>query len=495
MVKKEHSSIQSYVTNLNEKVYCIYGLPPEVVAVLFAYVSRSPASFRDNLIKLIDEGSLDMHQPISRTTGQDDIWSAAREKSQAFHQKWVVNYGHASVAEHAILQFAIEDVSILASKVIEDSRLASFTEKSTRYQVFDADRFYFPDTIMQSTYRQELKNTVSYLFKEYQEFYPAVENYIKQQSKEELTKGALKSQVCDVIRYLLPAGTLTSLAATMNAREAAHTIVKLRSHPLKEMQAIGDAMAKEGAKITPTLLKYTEKQEYIQKTMQDKHPEILPLMNCSKEDHPSNGVVLVDYPEDAQEKILAALLFRYSQTSYQEAYQRAKHLPSDQCKKILQYFLQDKGPHLSGLRELEHLYYTMEIIMDYGAFRDVQRHRMTTQSNQPLTNHLGYEIPQLILDLGGEIEERYHSCMERASTTFDLLKQDFPDEAQYILPLAFRKRFLITWNFREIEYFLRLRTKPTGHISYRRIGYQIYEAIKQVHPLLAEYLQIDYKEE
>src|SRR4051812_13574082 len=119
-------------------------LSPETIAVAFAKTSRSPESFRDIAAGLSDE------------------------KSAQFHEKWVVGYGHASVAEHAVLHIAVENVSRLAIESLESNRLASYTEKSTRYQVWDQQSFFTPRAIAASPLAGAYQSTMAHLFELYQ---------------------------------------------------------------------------------------------------------------------------------------------------------------------------------------------------------------------------------------------------------------------------------------------------------------------------------------
>src|SRR5262247_1836409 len=130
-----------YVTNTDKPIYALKNLPEEVVAVLFAYYSRSRESLRRNLLKLIQERDVDLEASLNASSREARELTTAQEKARQFHEKWVVGYGHASVAEHAVVHLAIEDVSIVATKIIEDTRLASYTEKSTRYVLFDEEKF------------------------------------------------------------------------------------------------------------------------------------------------------------------------------------------------------------------------------------------------------------------------------------------------------------------------------------------------------------------
>ncbi|MBC8478412.1 FAD-dependent thymidylate synthase, partial [bacterium] len=162
--------LKPFVTNLEDPVYCLRNLPPEVQAVLFAYVSRSPASFRDNLLKLLRDEEV----ALQGVSGWDVMTS---ERTRAFHEKWVIGYGHGSVAEHADLKFALEDVSIIASKIIEDHRLAGYTEKSTRYQHFSDNRFYFPEEVMATEQGEYARELVADLYRMYHAALEPVSQY------------------------------------------------------------------------------------------------------------------------------------------------------------------------------------------------------------------------------------------------------------------------------------------------------------------------------
>src|SRR5574337_702492 len=164
---EEVAILRPYVTNVDRPIFGLKNLPEEVVAVLFAYYSRSRESLRRNLLKLIQEKDLDLEERLQWAARDQDELALARQKAKEFHEKWVVGYGHASVAEHAMAHLAVEDVSILASKVIEDTRLASYTEKSTRYVVFDRDKFYREPRVMASGHGRLYGETCSFLLEAY----------------------------------------------------------------------------------------------------------------------------------------------------------------------------------------------------------------------------------------------------------------------------------------------------------------------------------------
>src|SRR5574341_1447225 len=176
---EEQAILRPYVTNVDRPIFALKNLPEEVVAVLFAYYSRSRESLRRNLLKLIQEKDLDLEERLGWAAKDQDELALARQKAKEFHEKWVVGYGHASVAEHAVAHLAIEDVSILESKVIEDTRLASYTEKSTRYVVFDRDQFYRAPSLMASEHAGRYEDTCRSLLEAYSRLTEPVVNAIK----------------------------------------------------------------------------------------------------------------------------------------------------------------------------------------------------------------------------------------------------------------------------------------------------------------------------
>jgi len=492
--KEEISILKKHVSDVNKNIYVIYNLPPEVVAVLFAYVSRSPLSFRENLLKLIKGEELDIKRLIDLFGSKGFDYTEAKEKARKFHEKWIVGYGHSSVAEHAVASVAIENVSILATKVIEDNRLASYTEKSTRYQVFEKNSYYKPKKIMKSKFGKLFEKTCNHFFDFYADAIPRMIKFMEKKYPRQkdmapkFYESITKARACDVVRYVLPAATFTNLAMTANARTIEHAIRKLLSHPLDEMKEIGQSMREEVMKIIPTLVKYSDFNLYISETnkaMTEITNSTLSLNGIEE----SPAVKLVDYDPKADDKLVTAILYRYSKYPYDQIKKMVSRMEKKEKEKIVDEFLKRMDKHDWPMRELEHVNYTFDILVDYGAFRDIQRHRVCTQTNQDLTVDHGFSIPQEIIDIG--LKEKFNDCMNLAKETFNEISKEFPKEAQYVVPLAFKKRTLFTWNLRELNHFVKLRSKKEGHISYRRIAQQVFDEIEKVHPLFARYIRVD----
>ncbi len=492
--REEVAILAPYVTNVERPIYVLRNLPEEVVAVLFAYYSRSRESLRRNLLKLIQDQDIDLEARFNASSLGEIELAAAKDKARQFHEKWVVGYGHASVAEHAVVHLAIEDVSIVATKVIEDTRLASYTEKSTRYVLFDDHQFYRIPRLMQSPDAGLYEDTVRFLSQTYVALVPKVVECIKARVPRRATQTerayetACRAKAYDLLRYLLPTSTFTNLGLTINARALEHLLTKLLSHPLEEVRDIGAAMKREAEQVVPTLLKYVAHNPYMAETDQALRQFGRELLS---DDVPpaTPAVALVRFPVDAEALLAAAILFGYADVPWLQIVEHVGKLSREARERVIDEYLRRRGPHDQPLRALEHLYYTFDIVLDYGAYRDLQRHRMATQTRQDLSPRYGYSVPDDLVACG--LDDVFHQCMARAADAYCRIAEEYPLEAQYVLPLAYHVRVLFTWNLRELCHFIQLRSGKQGHPSYRQIAQQVYREIERVHPALARYIRVD----
>jgi thymidylate synthase ThyX len=305
---------------------------------------------------------------------------------------------------------------------------------------------------------------------------------------EKIYNSRIRNKVFDNCRYMLPVATQTNLGMTVNARQLEYAIIKMLSHPLEEIQQIGEEIKKAALKIIPTLVKNASRDEYIFETAKNLSKISKKYLGKVKIDK-EQPVTLVKYNKDAEEKVITALLYKFSNLPYAKVQSSFRKMTKKDKEKIIDATLKKYQRKDQPPRELEHAYYTFDILMDYGAFRDVQRHRMNTQTNQFATTEHGYSTPDGIVEAG--FKEQYDAVMQKAADTFKILSKRFPIAAQYAVPLAYKKRTLITMNLREVYHFVRLRTGPAGHISYRRIAQEVYRQVKKVHPLLAKYIMVN----
>jgi thymidylate synthase ThyX len=473
------SKIAPFVSNLDRKVFALYGLPEEVIAVLFAYYSRSRDDLRTNLAKLVADEDLGI------VAGSVAAASSAQDKARAFHEKWVVGYGHASVAEHAVVHLATEGVSIVASKVIEDLRLGSFTEKSTRYVMFD-NRSFADLPELPTELREAYRGSCAKLFDMYLALQPEVEQRVRELSprregqSEAAWNAAVRSHTLDLLRGLLPAGTLTNLGITANARAMAMLISKMLSWPLREVKDIAAQMRTEALVVAPTLLRHAAANDY----RASMPPSVAATAGAFCKPAEQGPVRLVSWDQDALQRVVLALTYDAGATMEQ-----LRDAPRERLLAVIEAAMRDRGPHDPAPRAFEASSITVELDIDYGAYRDLQRHRLLTPIVRTLDCALGYQVPDDLRAMGhaGRMEE----ALEEARAAWQRIAEQHPLEAQYAVPLAYRVRTLWTLNLRELLHVVELRTGKQGHASYRRVAQELYKAVAAVHPWLSGLIRAD----
>ncbi|HII14705.1 MAG TPA: FAD-dependent thymidylate synthase [Nanoarchaeota archaeon] len=447
------------------RIYTLSGKPEEVIAVAFAKCSRDPRPF-DVIVEELDA-----------------------DKSRRFHERWVVGYGHSSVAEHAIAHIAIENISILATKVLEDTRLASYTEKSTRYQVMEAGKCYRPKNLPPAG-EGFFGTAVAELFKVYALATEKVAELMRKKfpmenMPEQRYSDMIRSKTCDVTRCLLPAGTMTQLGTTMNARSLEHCLSKLLSSPMIEMQEIGAEMKAIALKELPTLVKHAVENPFIHGYAAQLEDIIakIPATNAGKD------VELVRWTADSIHRIVSAMLFRGSELPYSAVAGYVEGMKREERAGVIESVMSQRGPHDPAPREFEEASLTFGLLVDYGAYRDIQRHRIMSQTPQALNVSHGFEIPEEIVEAG--VKQAYEDAMNFAAEAFGVIGCDNPLEAQYVVPLGYRMRLLMTMNLREAFHFCELRSGNRGHISYRRVAQKMADEISNVYPGIGKHMRID----
>ncbi len=449
-------------------------LPPEVIAVAFAKTSRSPRPFREIAAEL------------------------TQEQSSEFHEKWVLGYGHASVAEHAVLHVALENLSRLAIECLESNRLCSYTEKSTRYQIFDS--FYVPPAIAASVHADRYLDACRRLFAAYQASLDPVrrvieEWYPRRPEETDRAYGArIRSRYVDVCRFLLPCATLANVGMTANARALEHAITKMLSHPLEEVRAIGADVKRVARSEIPTLVKYADPSAYLVETTAGLEAAAEALTGRTTDlEAPTMGAGarLVHFDLHAETRIVAACLYRHGRAPYDEVWARTAAMTPEERRVVLAAALDRLERYDAPIRELEHTSYTFDIVCDQGAYFDLKRHRMMTQSPQVPTVELGYAVPRAFDDAG--LGSTYRDVIEQAIDAYHAVAREFPREAAYLVTNAHNRRFLATMNLRQLYSLVPLRAREGGHFSYRRTALQIYEAVRAVHPSLVAHVRFGYE--
>jgi thymidylate synthase ThyX len=441
----------------------IYPLSPsqlsaETIAVTFAKTSRSPEPF-DVIAAELDA-----------------------EKSAKFSEKWIVGYGHSSVAEHAVLHLALENVSRLAIETIESNRLASYTEKSTRYQEWNPEAYVLPPEIAGSPYESRYREVVSKLFETYTEAMQLLRSWSQANTprqegeSEKAWQNRARTRAVDVCRFLLPAASLANVGVTINARALEYAIRKLLSSELQEVREIGAEVKAVATQEVPTLVKYANpipSLAFIREQLcQNDKP--------ARFDATQPWCQLLKAEPEGEEQVLAAVLYRFSNQSYAESLNQVRSMSTEEKAALLEEIFAELGPFDVPLRELEYATYDFDLVLDQGAYFELKRHRMMTQTAQRLSTRLGYALPKAISAAG--FEGPYRQAMDLAAAAYEELAAWNPAVAAYLVPNAFNRRVLCRLNMRELFHLARLRCSPNAHFSMRRAARAMAESMQSVHP-------------
>ncbi len=448
---------------------------PETIAVAFGKTSRSPETFR---------------QIASELTG---------ESSAEFNEKWVVGYGHSSIAEHAVLHLAIENISRLAVECLESNRLASYTEKSTRYQKWNADDFYTPEEFSDPASRKIYTEICGHLFHLYESSLPILYESIDKETpvdtsvSEARRKRLILTAAGDVSRFFLPVAAFANVGVTINARALEHAITKMLSNPLKEVRSLGDEIKRISQQTVPTLVKYADEQVSLTSTASFYKNFVAGQItdnDVCKEGQ--RGSKLLHFDADLEIKILIATMMRYSDINYAQSEKIVDSLDESDKNSCLEAIFKPLADHDIPIRELEYGNFLFEITLDQGAYLELKRHRMMTQTPSPFTPRFGYSIPAQIVKAG--LLDIYIDAMEKAIEAFEKLKIISIPAASYILPNAFNRQVLLQSNLRSLYHFLALRSSPTAHFSMRRIAHQMTDQVRDCLPSLGRYIRVNTTE-
>ena len=514
---EQKSLLESYVTNTDRSVFVLTNLPEVIKGALFSRYSRSTLGLRSLLLKefiLSEDAEFSSIQGNSGQASNRKGSELAIERARKFYDRILDGYGDDSIGELGGAHLALENVSMLATKVLEDARIGgSPLEKSTRYVSFsDKDsgryRYYRDPKLMYSDHAELYVKACDHLFDCYVRLCEPVWAHVRKLlPREEGTSEAayersVKARGYDLIRGLLPASTQTNMGIFGNGRFFETLIRKLHLDPLEENRDLGQAAFEELSKVIPSFIRradrnnnrfqefedYTNFKNSLMQTFHSK--QISDELNPPQE----MDVQLIEYDQDAEDRMLAALLFPFGHGSLQEFTDQLKNFPDSEKKRLIHEYagLRQNRRHKPG-RGIEMPFYTFDIVGDYGIYRDLQRHRMLTQERQLLSTRYGFEKPEEIEEAGlGEI---YDEAMLQAAEAFDQLQKDFPFEAQYVVPMGYRIRWFMKINLRSLSWMTELRSVPQGHTGYRRIAQQMYLRVRDVHPTLSELMKfVDLEE-
>jgi thymidylate synthase ThyX len=418
---------------------------------------------------------------------------AAQDKARAFHEKWVVGYGHSSVAEHAVVHLAVEGASILAAKALEECRLGAYTEKSTRYVRFDHATLV-TDVGLPEALAARYETSARALLEVYTQLTDVVEARLlvrhptPEGTAPRAHQAVLRAHALDLLRGLLPAGVPTNLGLTLNGRALEHHLSKLLGHPLAEVRRVGTELQAEAAVILPTLLKYTAPRAHrdnAEARVRHAHGALHPIL--AAEDEEPRAVRVVDAPDAPLRTLAAAIQSELYGAPWTSACQAAHD--STHALEVVRAYLSERGAHDAPLRALEFLHFTFEVECDYGAWRDLQRHRLLSATTPRLGAQDGYIVSRELdeLAVGGDVRR----ALDDAGAVARDLARTHPWEAQYAVPLAYRVRYVLRANLRELFHLIELRSARQGHEAYRKIAQDLADGVLAVCPWMDPFLRVD----
>jgi len=456
-------------------------------------------------------------------------------RGEEFYDRVLLEYGDDSVAELGEAQIAIEGLSNIAVKKIEDRRIGlSYLEKSSRYVAWDKKingnyRFYKDPVLMKSRFADLYLDTCNFSFDVYskniepmidyvREKYP-IEKYsfkdstdgkeklfskLKQEtdikSANSIYKGSTKAKALDILRGLLPASTLTNVGITGNGRAFEYLLTVLASSNLDEELELASKIKKE---LDTTIKSFVRRADdkygkefsnylkEIKKTSKSFVKEIKPKIISGT----MTKLVEWENEKNAIDKIITSAIYEHSpSTPYQNILNQVQKSSQEKKIKILKAFTNiRKNRRHRPSRAFESVYYTFDLLNNFGMFRDFHRHRALTLERQLLTTDHGYNLPEEISIVG--IDKEFKECMNMSKISFDKIRKKHPEQGQYIVNFAYNYPYFMKFNLREACHLIELRTVPQGHVDYRRVAQQMYLQINKVHPDLSKIIKfVDLKE-
>ncbi len=494
---QEKQLLGKFCTNVDSDVFALLNLPDVVKGTLFSRYSRSPKSLKRLLLDEFVHGTEIHVKSLLGEAHSDALLEIG--KAEKFYERVLIQYGDDSVAELGGAHLALENISNLATKFIEDRRIGiSPLEKSSRYVYFNEKvdgkyKFYRDDLILNSRLGDEYESACNLLFDTYTKLMEPMSAYFDEKfPKDENVsdrahKSIIKAKVCDSLRGLLPASTLTNVGLFGNGRAFEYLITKMRASNLGEINDLGKQMHDELNKVFPVFIKRSF-SKYGDQAVEYCNSVRFPAYAPSSEAIDSSYVKLVEFDQNGVDKIVSSILFAATGKSYDEALECVSRMSDAEKRDVIANYVGNRKNrrHRPG-RAFENTQYLFEMCANFGAYRDLHRHRILTQERQLLTTFNGYDVPNDIVNAGyvGEFDE----AMKYADQVFRELFTVSREHAQYVVPFAYRVRWYMRMNLREAYHLIELRSARQGHPDYRVIAQQMHYQIKSVHPQLAEWMK------
>jgi thymidylate synthase ThyX len=508
-IEEERVILQSHFSNADKNIFAI--ITPKQVdrGALMSRYSRTDKTMRRVFL---------------------DEFISNPNRGKEFYDRVLLEYGDDSVAELGEAQIAIEWISNIAAKKLEDRRIGlSYLEKSSRYVALDQKirgkyKYYREDLIMSSKFSDKYIQACDHAFDLYSKNIRSMLKYLEElgpiekfyffdsitkrdvsyrnlkdskdiESANRIYRLTIKAKSLDILRGILPASTLTNIGITGNGRAFEYLLSRMFSSDLIELRDLGNHLHSELDKIIPSFVRRANDEKYgkvLQEYFINTRNAIIKLTeshlkNIQPNRNPAT-IHLLEFPDnfEAEVKVAAAILYEFARgQSLESIIKYVRSLKNNERINIIRMYTKFRSNrrHRPG-RAFEMVDYIFELLTNFGMFRDLHRHRLVTIERQLLSTKHGYDIPQEIVDLG--ISNEFKDCMYECNEVYEILSNRMPEQAQYVVNFAFRYPYFLKINLREACHMIELRTLPQGHADYRSVCQRLFKYIEEKNPILAE---------
>ena len=504
--QEEQTALEPYFGNSNSSVFVLTNLPEVVKGALFARYSRSAKSVRR---LFLDE----FLGALTEENTKDDGLGPGEERAERLYNRVFNEYGDDSVSQLGGAHIACEGISNVLTKILERGRLMAYLEQSTRYVPY-TDRpngqwkYVIPSEITDKADYTTFKTTLDRAFEVYANWIESAQQYFRTRhpqttdDPDSVYKAVIRAKALDTLRGLLPAATRSNVGVYGSGQAYEALLLKMRGHPLSEAREVASLMLPELRKVIPAFLQRVDRENrgirwsnYLS-NCEGATRELSAKLTTSPNEN-SDEVTLSDFDPDGEIKVVAAALYSGTTLSHSQLLRLARTMSTEDRVQVLRAYVGNRTNrrHQPG-RAFEHATYAFDVLSDYGAFRDLQRHRILTIDWQDLSTLHGHTRPEAIEDIGAL--DDWNRVMDEASDLSKLLTRRYSSlTAQYAVSMAYRIRFYMKMNAREAMHVIELRTAPQGHPAYRRVCQKMHRLIADQagHKAIAEAMSfVDHSE-
>lgn len=484
---EERARLAPFVSNCDRPVFALTNLSEVVKGALFARYSRSAKSLRRLLLDefLDDAGQL---APVAAGAGE--------ARGARLYDTVFLEYGDDSVAQLGGVHLACEGASNILTKVLEWGRLAAYLEQSTRYVPYDDQqggrfKYHVPAELAEHPLRDRYTAVLDDAFTTYRDWLPKMRAHLTAAhpapdgNADRAYQSSIRAKALDALRGLLPAATRSNVGIYATGQAYENLLLRMRAAPESEVRAFADLMLEELRAVIPAFVQRVDREDrgvvwsrYLAETrdavaavaqdvLRGHHPEAAP------------EVSLTEFDPEGEVKVVASALYAASRFPDRQLLELARRMSADERLRVLTAYVGARGNrrHKPG-RALERTRYRFDVLGDYGAFRDLQRHRMMSIEWQPLSPEHGYTMGEAVAEAGAG--DDFRRVMEVSAELYgQLMQAGLTSVAPYVIPMAYRVRYYMDLNARAAMHLIELRSASQGHAAYRRVA-------QAMHRLIAE---------